>query len=47
MLTSMALVGTAGPLKVMRTSNVKDVVATLLGATDAWTTGDTPTAVRS
>lgn len=47
MLTSMALVGAAGALKVMRTANVNDVVVTLLGATDAWTTGDTPTAVRS
>jgi hypothetical protein len=40
MLLSMASVGSAGELKVIRTSNVRDVLVTLLGATEGWTTGD-------
>src|SRR5712692_2955766 len=40
MLPSMALVGAASELKVIRTSNVRDVVVTLLGTTGAWTMGD-------
>jgi len=40
MLPSMTFVGSASTLRVIRTSNVSDVVVTLLGAMDAWTTGD-------
>ncbi len=40
MLPSMAFVGTAGELRVMRSANVRDVVVTMLGTTDGWTTGD-------
>src|SRR5438309_1669375 len=40
MLSAMALVGAAGDMKVIRTTNVGDVVVTVLGATDGWTTGD-------
>ena len=40
MLPSTASVSAAGELKVIRTSNVRDVVVTLFGAPGAWTTGD-------
>jgi len=40
MLPSMTIVEAAGELRVIRSANVRDVVVTMLGATDGWTTGD-------
>src|SRR3989442_10592597 len=40
MLPSMTFVGAAGELRVMRSANARDVVVTMLGTTDGWTTGD-------
>jgi hypothetical protein len=39
-VSSTTCAGAAGKLQVIRTSNVRDVVVTVLGATGAWTTGD-------